>query len=78
MSAVPCLHIPAFFIVGIDDEIIPIDHTKDLFEAYAGDEKIIKMVKGKHNDNRPTECVREVVRFLLLQFKKVGETGIAK
>jgi esterase/lipase len=53
MSAATKIHIPAFFIVGIDDEVIPIEHTKDIFEDYAGDQKIIKMVKGRHNDNRP-------------------------
>ena len=45
-TAAPLLHIPAFFIVGIQDEVIPIQHTSDLFEAYAGDDKIIKMVNG--------------------------------
>lgn len=43
---VPLLSIPAFFIVGIEDEIIPYEHTSDLFEAYGGDDKIIKMVNG--------------------------------
>jgi hypothetical protein len=37
MKVVSDIHIPAFFIVGIDDEIIPLEHTKDLFEAYGGD-----------------------------------------
>ena len=56
----PSITIPAFFIVGIEDEIIPYEHTSDLFEAYAGDDKIIKMVNGYifsllrgHNDMRP-------------------------
>ena len=28
------------------------------------------MVKGKHNDSRPVECVREVIRFLLKRFRE--------
>jgi pimeloyl-ACP methyl ester carboxylesterase len=71
--AAPKLTIPAFFIVGIDDEVIPIEHTKDLFEAYGGDKKIIKMVKGRHNENRPSECIREVVRFLIDKFNSKEE-----
>ena len=39
---------------------------------YAGDDKIIKMVKGAHNDNRPKECIREIVRFLIARFNKEG------
>lgn len=45
-KAAPFVNVPAFFIVGIEDEVIPIDHTSDLFEVYAGDDKIIKMVNG--------------------------------
>jgi hypothetical protein len=44
--SVPGLYCPAFFIVAIDDEIVPTDHTKDLFAAYGGDDKTLKMVKG--------------------------------
>ncbi len=42
----PKIFIPAYFIVGVKDEIIPIEHTGELFEAYGGEDKIIKMVNG--------------------------------
>jgi len=45
-KAAPFIDTPAFFIVGVDDEIIPLDHTKELFDAYLGEDKIIKMVRG--------------------------------
>lgn len=42
----PRIFIPAFFIVGVEDDIIPIEHTGELFEVYGSDDKIIKMVNG--------------------------------
>lgn len=53
MDAATKIQIPGFFMVGINDEVIPIEHTKDIFEGYAAEKKVIKMVKGRHNDNRP-------------------------
>ena len=53
MKAVPHLKVPAMFVVGVEDEVIPIEHTMQLFEAYPGEDKVIKMVLGGHNDNRP-------------------------
>ena len=40
----PYIYIPGMFIVAIDDEIIPWKHTADVFDAYAADDKFIRMV----------------------------------
>ena len=44
--SVPGLYCPAFFIVAIEDEIVPCEHTKELFAAYAGEDKQLKLVRG--------------------------------
>lgn len=40
--SVPGLICPAFFIVSVDDDVIPADHTLKLFAAYAGEDKQLK------------------------------------
>ncbi|EGR33879.1 hypothetical protein IMG5_033680, partial [Ichthyophthirius multifiliis] len=44
--------IPAFFVAAQDDTFIYPEHTKQLYEAYAGD-KNLKIVEGDHNSSRP-------------------------
>ena len=44
-----------------------------MFDLYPGDDKRIKMVKGKHNDPRPTDCIKEVIKFLIANLGKIRE-----
>jgi fermentation-respiration switch protein FrsA (DUF1100 family) len=44
--SVPGLYCPAFFIVALEDDIVPTEHTKELYSAFAGEDKVLKMVKG--------------------------------
>lgn len=44
--AAPGLNCPAFFIVSSNDEIINLEQTKDLYAAYAGEEKHLCVIKG--------------------------------
>jgi fermentation-respiration switch protein FrsA (DUF1100 family) len=54
--------VPAFFIHALADELIPLDHTLQLYEAYAG-EKSINIVEGGHNSSRQLHIIRTVVKF---------------
>jgi hypothetical protein len=47
--------IPAFFIVGGEDDFVVPEHTQKLYDAYAGEKKI-KIIDDKgqgHNSSRP-------------------------
>lgn len=54
------------------------DHTRLLFDAYAADDKMIKMVHGTHNDVRPKDCVAEAIQFLLKKFGEEREIRVMK
>ena len=54
--------VPAFFIHALADDLIPLDHTLQLYEAYAG-EKSINIVEGGHNSSRQLHIIRTVVKF---------------
>jgi dipeptidyl aminopeptidase/acylaminoacyl peptidase len=53
---------PALFIHALNDEIVPIQHSLDLVEAYNG-EKIFQICEGGHNTNRPQFLLVEVSNF---------------
>lgn len=55
VATVPTLTFPALFVHGIDDELIPMDHTERLFEAYGGAVKDVNYCEGDHNSIRPEE-----------------------
>ena len=54
--------VPAFFIHALADELIPLDHTLQLYEAYAG-EKSINIVEGGHNSSRQLHIIRTIAKF---------------
>ena len=47
--------VPALFIHGIEDELIPMDHSERNYEAYAHATKDVCYVEGSHNTERPPE-----------------------
>ena len=49
----PNRQMPVLFMHGCDDDLIPMDHTEKLFEAYAGEDKDAVYFAGGHNDFRP-------------------------
>ena len=53
---------PAFFIHALADELIPLDHTLQLYEVYAG-VKSINIVEGGHNSSRQLHIIRTVAKF---------------
>ena len=62
---------PAFFLHGEDDNFVNKNHCKNLFNDYKGDEKIIRIVKGKHNTARPKELKIKIVEFLEKYIKDI-------
>ena len=54
--------VPAFFIHALADELIPLDHTLQLYEVYAG-VKSINIVEGGHNSSRQLHIIRTVAKF---------------
>lgn len=55
--------IPAFFIVGMLDDIVIPTQIIELFEAYPNhiDKRLVKIPNGTHNSARPTELLQEAV-----------------
>lgn len=58
---------PAIFIHAINDELIKVEHTIELFNKYGGQQKSLKCCdKGGHNTKRTTMVINEIGEF----FKK--------
>ena len=57
-------YVPAFFIHALADDLIPLDHTIQLYESYAG-EKSINIVEGGHNSARQLHIMRTVGKFFM-------------
>ncbi|CAD7938156.1 unnamed protein product [Amoebophrya sp. A25] len=58
-------YVPAYFIAGADDNFIPPHHSRDLWEAYAGEDKLYDCVEGAdHNSQRPRSYMRKISDFL--------------
>ena len=62
---------PAFFLHGEDDNFVNKIHCTNLFNDYKGDDKIIRIVKGKHNTARPKELKLKIVEFLEKYIKDI-------
>jgi dipeptidyl aminopeptidase/acylaminoacyl peptidase len=50
-------HLPVLFVHGVDDELVPCDHSERLFEKYAGEKKDAVYCEGGHNDPRPKDTM---------------------
>ena len=64
----PKLHFPALFIHGVDDELIPMDHTERIFAVYGGAVKEVNYCEGDHNSVRPEETANQIFTFLQTNF----------
>lgn len=53
---------PGFFIHAMNDELIPLEHTLNLFEVYGG-EKSLNVCEGSHNTNRQKHIIEKVGKF---------------
>ena len=55
---------PAFFIHALNDELIPIHHSIELFDAYVGKNKEMRYCEsGGHNSTRPKDIMNEIIDF---------------
>ncbi len=63
IEAVKKCKIPVIFIHARDDEIVKFQHSLDLFNNYAGNEKELKEVVGGHNGRRTPVILESVGRF---------------
>lgn len=55
--------IPALFVAAEGDEFVPAEHSKKIYEKYAGDKNLI-IVDGDHNSTRPKFLYDSVSIFL--------------
>ena len=63
-----CSNISALFCHAIDDKFIYKEHSKDLYEKYAGEKEII-MFNGGHNTKRPVHVLQIIALFFFDKLK---------
>ena len=54
--------VPAFFVHAMNDELINLDQTTRLYEAYAG-KKTLNVVEGGHNSSRQKHINEKIAKF---------------
>jgi len=54
---------PGFFVHAMNDELIPLEHTLNLFEVYGG-EKSLNVCEGYHNTARQKHIIEKIGKFL--------------
>ena len=59
--------VPALFLHGSDDEIVPSDQAKQLRQAYAGEAQVLLMSCG-HDSARPSSAIARAALFLARAF----------
>lgn len=62
------IFIPALFVTGKSDDFVDPHHTKDLYERYGGNKKLI-IVDGDHNTDRPDSLLEETAQFFCDKLK---------
>lgn len=67
------IKIPACFLFSFHDEIIKPYHIEKLFELYGSPEKRLISIKGRHNDPRPANILKELAKYCFDQFLKNDE-----
>jgi hypothetical protein len=62
---------PGFFVHAMNDELIPLEHSLNLFEVYAG-EKSLNVCEGMHNTQRQKHIIEKIGKFLAKHLCKVN------
>ena len=75
IEAVKKCIIPVIFIHARDDEIVKFQHSLDLFNNYAGNEKELKEVVGGHNGRRNPVILESVGRFFARHLINENDTN---
>ena len=76
IDAVKKCKIPVIFIHARDDDIVKFQHSLDLFNNYAGNEKELKEVVGGHNGRRTPVILESVGRFFARHLINENENDI--
>ena len=63
IDAVKNCQMPVIFIHAYDDELVAINHSEELINNYAGNDKVLKTVHGGHNGKRPMQLLESVGLF---------------
>lgn len=58
----PKTTIPAFFVHAMNDELVPLEHSLELFEVYGG-EKSLNICEGNHNSQRQKHILDKIGKF---------------
>lgn len=66
---------PAFFLHAMNDELIPLEHTLNMFEVYGGD-KSLNVCEGTHNSTRLKHIMDKIGKFFVKYLK--GEEELVK
>jgi len=54
---------PGFFLHAMNDELIPLEHSLQIFEMYSG-EKSLNVCEGTHNSQRHKHVIEKIGKFL--------------
>lgn len=54
---------PALFVHGEEDYFVVEEHTIKNFDAYAGEDKIMRKCQGDHTSDRPNDIIMEILTF---------------
>lgn len=55
---------PGFFVHAMNDELIPLEHSLNIFEVYGGD-KSLNVCEGTHNSIRQRHILDKIGRFFI-------------
>jgi dipeptidyl aminopeptidase/acylaminoacyl peptidase len=66
---------PGFFVHAMNDELIPLEHSINLFEVYAG-EKSLNVCEGTHNSTRQKHIIEKIGKFFSKYLKNIEEDVI--
>lgn len=66
---------PGFFVHAMQDELIPLEHSLNLFEVYAG-EKSLNVCEGTHNSNRQKHIIEKIGKFFAKYLKDEDDAKV--
>lgn len=63
---------PGFFVHAMQDELIPLDHSLNIFEVYGG-EKSLNVCEGTHNTVRQRHIIEKIGKFFAKYLQNVTD-----
>jgi pimeloyl-ACP methyl ester carboxylesterase len=65
---------PGFFVHAMNDELIPLEHSLNLFEVYGG-EKSLNVCEGTHNSTRQRHIIEKIGKFFAKYLKNEEDSS---